>query len=665
VDPYAYLSNPDDPATREYIAAEKSYFSTVSRPLRGCREVLYREICTRNPEQDVSVPERIADYWYYTRLLAGREYPVHCRCRKDMGNDEQIYLDENLVAAGKEYFELGAMDLCPRQRWLAYLVDDSGDETYRLLLRDLESGEEAWIAGDAGDSLAWCEDGRTLVYTRVDANGRPHSLCCHRVGSGAGQDGVLLEESDEAFYLSVWKSRSRRFIFIESVSHTTSEIHYLSAAAASGSRCFRRREPDVEYYLDHHDSGFLILTNQRAPNFQLLRTPVDRPHPETWEVLVPQQPQATLEYVEPYANHLLVGELANGNERLRVLDPDGGACRYLDFPEPCYSIDVADLYDYHADYVRVDYSSMVSPPTVFDYRPEDGQRVQRKQDVVRDYRPERYISRRVTVPAADGVGVPVSLFYRGEPEGGGRPCLMLAYGAYGESMDVAFDSDYVSLVDRGVIMALVHVRGGGECGPWWHDAGRLAHKENSFSDFLSCAHYLIEQGFTSAGQIGAWGASAGGLLVAVAAKRAPELFSAAIAEVPFVDLINTLLDRGLPLTVNDLQEFGDPMIAADFAKLMSYAPYENVDGGGMPPLLITAGLHDQRVGFWEPLKWVARMRAARTDGNPIWLKIYNTGHHGESGRYHQHRHTALIFAFLLANWGIPAHGADAAGGNHG
>ncbi len=652
IDHYAYLRDRSDPRLAAYIAAENAYAASVTTQWRRLQNTLFAELTHRMVEDDNTVPEQINEYWYYARVEAGKEYPLHCR-RSTLEGPEHVYLDENNLADGRDYFDLATLSVCPRHRLVAFVVDTQGNERFRLRIKEISSG--ALLPDriqDVGEDLVWLQDGDTFLYAKTDANGRPYAVYAHIIGTPVASDILLFEEGDPAFFVNVWKSRSKNYIFIESQSNAASEVRYVDARCPDlAPTLIRARQTDVEYYVDHHGDRFFVLTNLDAPDFKIMEASVD--DPTVWRQWRPGQPDSTVESLDLFADYMVVGERRHGLERLRVIDIRTEQDHIIAFPDALFCVDVEDLDDYHCAFLRMNYSSLVTPERVIDYDVSSRQSRVRKQHKVPGYDETNYQLSRMYASSDHGFRIPISALHRKDLLlEGNHPLLLIGYGAYEESLDVEFNSDYLSLLDRGVVIALAHVRGGGELGHDWYEQGRLRNKEHSFSDFLECAEYLISRGYTAAGKIAAWGASAGGLLVAVAAQRRPELFAALVAEVPFVDVVNTLLDPSLPLTVHDFEEFGNPANESEYHYLRGYSPYDNVRTQDYPPMLITTGMHDQRVGYWESLKWVAKLRAIKTDDNLLLLKIDTTGHYGDAGRYQNLKRTALIYSFLLNMWGM-------------
>lgn len=651
-DEFAYLRDPDDARTRRYIGDENQYY----RACFDSASELYRRLCSelraRIVDDDVSVPEVINGYRYYTRVQAGREYPIHCRAPAAGDGGEEVYLDENRIAADGRYCDVAVVAICPRQRRVAFSVDRTGDERYDIYVATIPGGEPTCCAAGAGSSIAWSGDGRRLLYTGIDANARPDSVWVY---DPAGETHRSLHvETDPAFHVTVWLSRSGEWIFIDAASNTCSETLALPAHGPllEPAVVIPRRD-DVEYTVDHHGERFLVLINDTAENFRLAAMPAAPAHGDLEVELIAPDDRVTLEFVDAYRKHWIIGELRDGVKHVAVWSPATGSKRYLPGSGALSHLDVEDLYDYDAAYVRYEYTTPVTPHTTYDLDVDTGESVWRKTTPPPGYDERDYVSERLEAPS-DGVNVPLSLVYRRTtplPDGN-TPLLLTGYGAYEESGDMQFDSDLLSLLDRGVVVASAHVRGGGDLGPAWHDAGRLSEKDNSFRDFLACAHHLVELGFTGPGRIAAWGASAGGLLVAVAAHREPRLFASIVLEVPFLDVINTLLDRSLPLTEHDFDEFGNPAVVEEYRWMRAYSPYDNIRRQAYPPMLVTTAMNDQRVGYWEALKWTARLRAVRDDDNPLLLKVDETGHLGESGRYEAVKETAAVYTFLLDMWGL-------------
>lgn len=652
IDEYHWLRNREDPEVLAHLEAENRYTAQVMRHTEGLQELLYQELRGRIKESDLSVPSREDGWLYYSRTEAGAQYPIFCRRRDEAGAPEQVLLDLNRLAAGHAYFRMGTFEVSPDHRLLAYSVDTSGAESFSLFLKDLATSELlAETIEGTSPTAAWANDSRTLFYIVLDDVRRPSRLFRHTVGSNPAEDALVHHEPDEAFYLDVHRTRSRRWLLLELASHSTSEVRYLSADDPVGEfRVVEPRRHGVEYVLTHHGDRFYIVTNDRAPNFRLVSAPVDRPGREHWTAVLPYRAEVKLDAVEAFARHLVVWERKDGLRRLRVLELATLEEHLVAFPEPVYTVRPNENPEFETTVFRFSYTSLVTPNSVVDYDLAARTWTVRKQtEVLGGYDPSRYRSERLFATAPDGVRVPVSLVYRLPLErGGARPLLLQGYGSYGYSFDPAFSSNALSLLDRGWIVAIAHIRGGEEMGRAWYEAGKLFQKRNTFTDFIAAAEHLVAAGYTSPDRLAISGGSAGGLLMGAVTNLRPELFQAVIAEVPFVDVVNTMLDATLPLTVIEYDEWGNPNDPAYYEYIRSYSPYDNVASRDYPHLLVTAGLNDPRVAYWEPAKWTARLRARKTDRNRLLLRTnMGAGHGGASGRYDHLREVAFKYAFLL------------------
>jgi oligopeptidase B len=655
-DDYGWLRERDAPEVRAYLESENAYASAAMQHTEPLQQRLYDEILGRIRETDCSVPEKHGPFLYYTRTVEGCPYAIHCRTPLD-SDTEQILLDENELAEGRPYFSLGALEVSPDHGLVAYAYDDTGDEKYVVRFLDLRSGrllqEEI---REAYDSLEWAEDGRTLFYSTLDAAHRPHRLYRHVLGSDPATDPLVYEEHDEAFFLALYKTKDRRYLMLYLESNTTSEVRFLDARRAGEAwRTIHPREHRVEYSVEHHDDRFLILTNDAAVNFRLVQAPVSDPGKPNWTDLLPHRPQVKLDAVDVFRGHLAVVEREQGLRGIRVIDLETDDQHKVEFPDAAYTVATHANPEFDTEQLRFTYTSMVTPDSVFDYDMRTRRRVLRKRrDVVGGYEETSYRSERLHARAADGTEIPISVVYRADRRrGAGGPLLLYGYGAYGASSDPGFDSGRLSLLDRGFAYALAHVRGGGELGRSWYEAGKLSRKSNSFSDFIACAERLSRAGYTSSGSLAIRGGSAGGLLIGAVCNMRPDLFAAAVAKVPFVDVVNTMLDPSIPLTVIEREEWGDPRRREDHDRMLAYSPYDNVKQQEYPHMLIMAGLNDPRVGYWEPAKWAARLRASKTDDNQLLLKTnMGAGHSGASGRYERIRELAFEYAFVLDRLGI-------------
>jgi oligopeptidase B len=652
VDEYHWLRNRDDPEVIAYLEAENRYTQAVMRETEPLQELLYQEMRGRIKESDLSVPERIDGWLYYSRTEAGGQYPIYCRKRNLPDAAEEIILDLNPLSQGHAYFRLGGFETSPDHRLLAYAVDTSGSEAYTVRIKDLDTGELlAERFENAAPSLAWANDSRTLFYTVLDHARRPCRLYRHRLGDAPSRDHLVYVEADEAFFLDVGQTRSRRYIQLDICSHSTSEVRFASADdPESPFRVLEPRRPGVEYSASHHGDRFFITTNDEAPNFRLVSAPVSDPSRANWTPVLPYRAEIKLDYTDAFRDHLVVLERAAGLRQLRVLQLASGCEHLIPFPEPVYTVRPHDNPEFDTSLFRFSYTSLVTPNSVVEYDLSAHRWTVLKQtEVLGGYDPSAYRSERHFATAPDGERVPVSLVYRLPLERDGtRPLLLNGYGAYGFSYDPGFSSNTLSLLDRGFVVAIAHVRGGEEMGRPWYEGGKLANKLNSFTDFVAVAEHLVSEGYTRADRLAIAGGSAGGLLMGAVTNLRPDLFAAVLAEVPFVDVVNTMLDASLPLTVIEYDEWGNPNDPEAYACIRAYSPYDNVEAKNYPPMLVTAGLNDPRVAYWEPAKWTARLRARKTDRNRLLLRTnMGAGHGGASGRYDYLREVAFKWAFLI------------------
>ena len=618
---------------------------------------MFDELVGRIQEDDTTVPEERDGWLYFLRTERGRQYPTVCRRRG--GEDtaaEAIVLDQNARAVDHEYYRVASMDVSPDHRLLAWTEDSTGAEEYVLRIRDIaaDAALPDAIPGTSGN-VAWAADGTALYYVTLDAAHRPWRVLRHVVGSDPLTDTVVYEERDEAFFVGVELTRSREYVLIESSSHTTSETRFARADDASPDfQVVRPRMPGIEYEVSHRGDRFYLLTNEGATNFQLVSVPVTAPG-GSWEVVVAHDREVKLDACDAFASHLILHERRLGLQHLRVLDLEHGTSHQVGFPEPVYSLKRHGNPVYASTTFRFTYTSLVTPASVVDYDVVHRTWTTRKELEVRGYDRSLYCSARLLVTAPDGAQVPVSLVWK-EPLvlDGGRALYLQGYGAYGVSFDPGFSSNYLSLLDRGVIVGIAHVRGGEELGRPWYDDGKLFHKKNSFTDFVACAEALVALGWTSSDRLVITGGSAGGLLMGAVTNLRPDLFAAVVADVPFVDVVNTMLDPTLPLTVIEYEEWGNPGEEAAYRYIASYSPYDNIVPAAYPAMLITAGLNDPRVAYWEPAKFTARLRATRLNDRPLLLRTnMGAGHSGASGRYDFLREVAFKYAFVLQQLGLP------------
>ena len=677
IDDWYWLADKEDPAVIEHLVAENTYTEAVTAATADLRDQLFKEMVARIEETDLSVPARKGQWLYYSRTVEGSSYGIHCRRPAGTGDeaegDEEVILDENILAEGHDYFAIGNLAISPDHRWLAYSTDTSGGERYTMRFRDLDNGDESTESlGDTSYGVAWANDNATVFFVRVDEAMRPHQLWRHQVGTDPSGDVLVYEEPDERYYLGVGRTKDDRYILCGLDSKVTSEVRVLSADDPGGQfTIIEPRRQGIEYSVDHDrgdpDKGrqgrFLIVTNDGAEDFRLMAAPDDAPGRASWTEVIPAREGIRLDAVDPFANHLVVYEREDGETRIRVIDAVTGVSTPVDQPETPSTVWGGANPEYDSTTLRYEYTSLVTPRSVFDLDLETGQlELRKRQPVLGDFDPNRYTTERRWARAEDGTRVPISLVYRTDlvAAGAGAPCLLYGYGSYEASMDPTFSSLRLSLLDRGFVFAIAHVRGGGEMGRRWYEDGKFLSKPNTFSDFVACARTLVDEGWTSPDRLVARGGSAGGLLMGAVANLAPDLFRAIVAEVPFVDCLTTILDDTLPLTVLEWEEWGNPVEDPEvYAVMKAYSPYDNVrsvdqDGKAVryPDILATSGLSDPRVGFWEPAKWVAKLRTANPENRVLLKTEMEAGHGGPSGRYDAWKDEAFVYAFILETLGL-------------
>lgn len=662
VDDWYWLRDRDDPAVRAHLEAENAYAEALLASGADLRDRIFTEIRSRIQETDESAPMPDDEWIYYTRTVEGQQYAIHCR-RPRSGGDEQILLDENELASGHDYFALGGFEISPDHRLLAFSADETGGERYTLRFCDLDSGDELPdVVENVTYGLAWTDDARTCFYVRPDDAMRPNEVWRHRLGSPASDDVLVLREKDERFFLGVGRTRSGRFVLIDASSKLTSETWFVPTdAPEQPPKLIAAREHEHEYTVEHHEhpelgDRFLIVTNSGgARNFRLVAAPVADPAPVNWVEIVPHRDDVRLDSVDAFRDHLALSERADGLDRLRVMRVDNEVWKTLPPSDPVFSMWVGPNLEFEAPALRYGYTSLVMPVTDLDYNPTTlTTTVVKVQPVLGGYDPSEYTSARLWATAADGTKVPISVVHRRDVVlDGTAPAMLVGYGAYEHSSDPTFRAARLSLLDRGFVCAIAHVRGGGELGRDWYERGRLEHKENTFTDFVACAEALISSNYTAPGRLVARGGSAGGLLMGAVANLRPDLFAAIVAEVPFVDVVTTMLDPELPLTVTEWEEWGDPRDPVAYARMKAYSPYDNVGARPYPAMFVTTGLNDPRVQYWEPAKWVAKLRSQSTSDNPIVLRTeLGAGHGGPSGRYDAWRDEATVLAFVCTSVGI-------------
>jgi oligopeptidase B len=661
-DPFFWLRDKKNPETIKYLEAENRYTDLMLKPVQALREKLYREMRGRIQETDLSVPYRIDDYYYYSRSETGKQYNIFCRKKGDLNAPEEILLDENVLAKGLKYFSVRTLSVSPDHRLLAYSVDTDGGEVFTLRVKNLETGELLPdIITGTSYSFAWAADSRSFFYDVLDPAKRPFKAMHHVLGSDVHADSTVLEEPDERFELSIEKSRSRQFIFFEVESKLASEIRFIRADHPEETPVLiQPREKELIYHVDHHGDRFFFVTNDHAKNFKVVSAPIDQPSKEHWSDFAPYDPNVAITGVEAFADHLVVLERQRGLPIVRVYDLKTGKSQLIDFAEPAYNVELGENPEFNSSVVRLEFSSLITPNSVVDYDMVGQTKTVRKQmPVLGGFNRDHYAEEQIYAKADDGVEIPISLFYRkGFQRDGSAPIMLTGYGAYGLSEEAEFSSVRLSLVDRGFVFAIAHIRGGGELGRTWYEDGKLLKKKNTFTDFVRCAEYLLEQKYGSPRMLAINGGSAGGLLMGSVMNLRPDLFKTVIAAVPFVDVLNTMSDPSLPLTVTEYEEWGNPADRPYYEYIRSYSPYDNVGARPYPNLLVTAGLNDPRVSYWEPAKWVAKQRTLKNQNRLLLLHTnMGAGHMGESGRFDRLKESAMECAFVLQTFGMAESGA--------
>ncbi|MGH7559695.1 MAG: S9 family peptidase [Gemmatimonadales bacterium] len=652
VDNYFWLREKTNPEVIKYLEAENAWTAAGMKHTEGLQDTLYREMLGRIKETDLSVPYREGGYWYYSRTEQGKSYQILCRKKGTLEAPEEIMLDVNALAAGKKFYALGGVSVSPDGNLLLYLADTTAFRDYTLYVKDLRTGtllpdvlDKVW------NGLAWAEDNRTFFYMTPDSAKRGNAVWRHALGQPRSADVKVFQEDNVLNNVSVFRSKSGKYVFIPADGFTSSEWRVIPTANPTAPpRILAARRPGVEYSVVHIDGAFLIHTNDGATNFRIVKTPETDASPAAWRDWLPASDSVFIEFLDVTRRYTVVAERAAGLRRLRVVDNQSGASHFITFPEAAYAVFPSSNEDYDATTYRFSYASFTTPSSVYDYDLTKRTReLKKRQEIPSGFDPARYEVRRFMVTARDGVRVPVSMLLpRGFAQDGSRPFLLYAYGSYGATTEPGFNSNVLSLVNRGFGYAIAHVRGGQEMGRKWYDDGKMLNKKNTFHDFIDVADHLVKERYTSPGKLVANGGSAGGLLMGAIANLRPELFRAIVADVPFVDVINTMLDASLPLTAQEWEQWGNPRIAEHYAYMKSYSPYDNVAAKDYPWLLVTTSLNDSQVMYFEPAKWVARLRSTKTDQNPLYFKTnMGGGHGGSSGRYDRLKEIAYRYAFMI------------------
>ncbi|MBW4417653.1 MAG: S9 family peptidase [Myxacorys californica WJT36-NPBG1] len=662
VDDYFWLRDRDNPEVIAYLEAENAYTEAMMQPAQALQETLYHEMLSRIQEDDLSVPYRRGEFYYYTRTETGKAYPIHCRKPGSLDAPEEVLLDQNQLAKGAEYFSLGVFAVSPNHQILAYAIDTTGAERYTLFFLDLATRQlYSESIPDTYVSFAWGNDNQTVFYTQVDAAQRPYKLFRHSLGQPVSDDPLVFHEPDEAYFLGIDKTRSEAYLLLNLGSKITSEVHYLDANNPTGAfQVICPRTTGIEYEVEHHTDAFYIVTNEEALNFKLMKVPVANPSRENWQTVIEHQEDVFLMGVSAFIDHLVIYEREAGLPKVRVRKLSADEEHTVSFPEATYEVSESVNPEFNTHTLRFGYTSLVTPFSIFDYDLDARSRELKKETpVLGGYDRAHYHSERLQATAPDGTAVPLSIVYKvGVERTGQNPVLLTGYGSYGFSYPDSFSATRLSLLDRGVVLAIAHVRGGSELGRKWYEDGKFLHKQNTFSDFIACAETLIQQGWTDSEHLAISGGSAGGLLVGAVINQRPELFRAAIAQVPFVDVVTTILDTSLPLSATEWEEWGNPNDKQFYDYMKAYSPYDNVTAQAYPALLVTAGLNDPRVSYWEPAKWTAKLRFVRAtptqseSDHPVLLLKTNmgAGHGGASGRYDRLKEVAFEYAFLLHQW---------------
>ena len=654
VDDYYWLNDRTNPDVLAYLEAENAYAEAVLAETSELRTELFEELTNRLQPDESTVPSLYHGYYYLSRYEEGLEYPIYLRRKGSVDAPDEVMLDVNRVADGHDFCSVRGLSVSPDSALLAWAVDTVGRRKYTIQVTDLETGELLPdTLSDVTGNLAWANDSQTLIYTRQDPETlRAFQVWRHSLGTDPDDDVLVYEEADPTFSVYVRKTRSEKYILIQSEQTLATEFRFLDADDPEGEpEIIEPRERGVEYSVDHVGDRFIIRTNLEAENFRLMEAPVATPGRANWKEVIPGREDVFLQGVEAFQDFMVVTERRDGLRHLRIIPWNGGAEIEVRFDEPTYVTWVDDNEEFDTSILRYGYSSLNTPETIYDFDLETGERTLMKREQIRGgFDPENYVVERLMAPARDGVEVPISLVYRrGSPRNGTSPLLLYAYGSYGSNTEPWFRPDVVSLLDRGFVFAVAHIRGGQEMGRWWYEDGKLLNKKNTFTDFIDCGRFLVAEGYSSPDRMFARGGSAGGLLMGAVANMAPDLFAGIIANVPFVDVVTTMLDDSIPLTTGEFDEWGDPKQPEYYDYMLSYSPYDNVVAKDYPAMLVTTALEDSQVQYFEPAKWVAKLRSLKTDDSPLIFtcEMSAAGHGGVSGRYRKYEETAMEYAFLL------------------
>ncbi len=653
VDDYFWLRERENPDVIKYLEDENAYTESVMSDYKGLRENLFNEIVARIKQSDQSVPYKSNGFFYYVRYEEKKEYPIYCRKKDNLDNTEEILLNVNEIAEGKSYCSVSGLSVSPDNTMLAYGVDYVSRRLYTIYFKNLITGQLFDIEiPNATGSTTWANDNKTVFYTLKDTTTlRSNKVIKHKLGQAIDTDQLIFEEKDETYSTGIYRTKSDQFLMLYSYCSTSHEYRYCSANNPEDEfAIIQPRESNLEYSVDHYQDHFYIVTNHNAQNFRLMKVPVGENGKDKWVEIIAHRPDVFIETIEIFKNYLVVEERKNGLIEICIIDWKSNKKHYLDFGEETYTAGISINPEFDNDFLRFSYSSLTTPSSTFDYYFETHKKELRKQqEVLGEFDNTNYESKRLYARASDGTKIPISLVYKkGIKLDGLNPTLLYAYGSYGHSIDPYFSSVRLSLLNRGFVYAIAHIRGGQEMGRQWYDNGKMLHKMNTFTDFISCAEYLIAQQYTSNNKLCIMGGSAGGLLMGTVINIRPDLFKAVVAAVPFVDVLSTMLDESIPLTTGEYNEWGNPNTKEYYDYMMTYSPYDNVKSQNYPSMLVTTGLHDSQVQYWEPAKWVAKLRKQKTENNTLLLFTeMNAGHSGASGRFEQYRETALQYAFLF------------------
>ena len=652
-DNYYWLRDRNNPEAIAYLEAENEYTAAMTADTRGLQEKLFNEFKARIKQTDISVPYKKDDYYYYTRTEEGQQYPIYCRKKRSRQAAEQVMLDVNKVAEGHDFCSVRRPEISSGQDIMTYAVDTVGRRFYTIYFKNLTTGKLLDdVIPDVTGAMAWANDNKTLFYSKQDPTTlRSYRIYRHVRGTDPPKDELVYEETDDTFSCFVFKTKSKKYIMIASFQTLATEFRYLEADDPQGEfQIFLPRQRDHEYRVDHYRDYFYVRTNHEAKNFQLMKAPVAKTGIEHWEEVIPCRDDVFLDGFEIFKDHLVVIERKDGLLQMRIMPWSGTGEHYLDFGEPAYVAYPSDNYDFDTPLVRYTYSSMITPKSVYDYNMATREKnLLKREEVLGGFDPANYQTERIQATTKDGVRVPISLVYRkGFKKDGTNPLLLYGYGSYGASVDGWFDAYRISLLDRGFLYALAHIRGGQELGRQWYEDGKLLKKKNTFTDFIACGEHLIREKYADPNRLFAMGGSAGGLLMGAVINMRPEVFKGVVTKAPWVDVVTTMLDDDIPLTISEYDEWGNPNDKQYYDYMLSYSPYDQVEAKDYPNLLVTTALHDSQVQYWEPAKWVAKLRALKTDNNRLFLKTeMEASHGGVSGRYKKYREMAFNYAFLL------------------